>query len=94
MAMSTRPCDVCTTLRKHYPSDPQKHRMHCLGCIHCGARLIQRVQRLSRQPEPAKRERCQEALQEWMAMGHEETEIRQLAKQTAWAVQPATKGAK
>ncbi len=79
-------CDVCATIRKHYPGDPQAHRMHCPTCIQCGARLIQKLQRLYQLTTEQRRDRCRQALADWMAQGHSEPELRALAKQTAWAV--------
>ena len=82
-------CAVCSTVRKHFPRDPQVHPMHCLSCIFCGARLIQKHQRrLGTTPEQT-RQRCRQELQDWMAQGHSEAALRKLAKATAWAVAPA-----
>lgn len=36
-----------------------------------------------------RRDRCRQALADWMALGHSETQLRALAKATAWAVAPA-----
>ena len=79
-------CQPCATIRKHYPRDPQLYRMHCLTCIQCGARLIQKLQRLYQLTTEQRRDRCRAALADWMAQGHSEQELRALAKQTAWAV--------
>ena len=79
-------CDVCATIRKHYRNDPQLYRMHCPTCIHCGARLIQKFQRLYQLTVEQRRDRCRQALADWMAQGHGEQELRALAKATAWAV--------
>lgn len=82
-------CDVCQTLRKHYPCDPQQHRMHCPTCIHCGARLIQKLQRLYLLTAEQRRERCRQVLAQWLATGHDESTLRAMAKATGWAVAPA-----
>ncbi len=60
--------------------------MHCPTCIQCGARLIQKLQRLYQLTQEQRRDRCREALQRWVAQGHSEQELRALAKATAWAV--------
>ena len=80
------PCQPCATIQKHYRNDPQQHRMHCPTCIHCGARFIQKFQRLYQLTQEQRRDRCRQALADWMAQGHDEGELRALAKATAWAV--------
>ena len=79
-------CDVCQTIRKHYRNDPQAYRQHCPTCIQCGARLIQKLQRLYQLTAEQRRDRCRQALADWVAQGHSEKELRALAKSTAWAV--------
>ena len=79
-------CQPCAVIHKHYRNDPQLYRMHCPTCIQCGARLIQKLQRLYQLTQEQRRDRCREALADWMAQGHGEGELRALAKQTAWAV--------
>ena len=80
------PCQPCATIRKHYRNDPQLYRMHCPTCIQCGARLIQKLQRLYQLTQEQRRDRCRQALADWMAQGHSEKELRALAKAAAWAV--------
>ena len=80
------PCQPCATIRKHYRNDPQQHRMHCPTCLACGARFIQKFQRLYQLTTEQRRDRCQQALADWVAQGHSEKELRALAKSTAWAV--------
>lgn len=82
-------CTDCATIRKHYASDPQAYRMHDEGCVHCGARLIQKIQRLGQLTAEQRRDRSRDALAAWMCQGHDEQQLRKLAK-GAWAV--ATKG--
>lgn len=82
-------CEVCSVVRKHYPKDPQLHRQHCLKCVWCGARLIQKLQRLYPLTQLQRRDRCRQALADWMGLGHSEAQLRALAKATAWAVAPA-----
>ena len=79
-------CQPCATIHKHYRNDPQLYRMHCPACIQCGARLIQKLQRLYQLTTEQRRDRCREALADWMAQGHSEPELRALAKHAAWAV--------
>ncbi len=62
--------------------------MHDEGCIHCGARAIQRIQRLFAIGTDAKRERSRSTLAVWMAMGHDEARLRALAKAPEWALKP------
>ena len=53
--------------------------MHCPTCIYCGARLIQNIQMLNR-PREERSARCKAVLQDWMGYGHDEAELRRLAK--------------
>lgn len=50
-------CDECAILREHYPRDPEvrleRVRLFSPGCIYCGARYIQWIQRKSGRPKPA-----------------------------------------
>ena len=62
--------------------------MHDEGCIFCGARAIQRIQRLFAIGTDAKRERSRRALEVWMGMGHDEARLRALAKAPEWALEP------
>ena len=52
---------------------------HCPTCLWCGARLIARIQALQR-PRSEVTARCRKVLTDWMAMGHDEAELRRLAK--------------
>ena len=52
---------------------------YCPKCLWCGARLIARIQTLER-PRSEITDRCRKVLADWMAMGHDEMEIRRLAK--------------
>ena len=79
-------CTDCATIRKHYAHDPQAYRMHSRACLHCGARLIQKMQRLYQLTPEQRRDRRRETLAAWMAQGHDEQQLRALAK-GAWAVQ-------
>lgn len=62
------PCDLCTRDRSQY--DP--------ACLTCGGRYLRDIQRL-RISEPDKRSRLRKALSDWMAMGHAEDRLRELA---------------
>jgi hypothetical protein len=62
------------------------HPLHCPTCLWCGARLIARIQALQR-PRSEITARCRKVLADWMAMGHDETELRRLAK-TPTPLQP------
>ena len=78
-------CTDCATIRKHFARDPQAYRMHSEGCLHCGARLIQKLQRLYQLTPEQRRDRCRETLAAWLRQGHDEQQLRKLAK-GAWAV--------
>lgn len=67
-------CSDCNTTR-----EAPGHALFCPTCIWCGARLIQRIQRLPR-PASEIRDRCRQVLADWMAYGHAEQELRKLAK--------------
>ena len=69
----TKPCEVCQSAIE------REHRMHCPTCIYCGARLIQNIQKLNR-PREERSARCKAVLQDWMGYGHDEAELRRLAK--------------
>jgi|GEM_PF-3803970 len=62
--------------------------MHDEGCPYCGARAIQRIQRLFVIGTEAKRERSRSTLAVWMGMGHDEAMLRALAKAPEWALEP------
>lgn len=70
----TQPCDCCKVARQ-FP----EYRSFCPSCLHCGARLIQRLGKLQI-PESECRERRRAVLADWMAMGHSEQALRTLAK--------------
>ena len=80
-------CPECQIIRDYYATDPWKYP-HCnLACIYCGARTIQRIQRKFRLAPDAKRIRCRAVLSDWMRYGHDEQELRELAKSKTWAVE-------
>lgn len=51
-------------------------------CVNCGARMIRAIQALRIPPEN-KAARCRAVLKDWMAFGHDEAELRRLAKGSA-----------
>ena len=52
---------------------------HCPSCLHCGARLIQRIMKLPIARSAAS-ERARAMLKVWTDYGHPEIEIRRLVK--------------
>ena len=83
-------CSQCQAISKHQ-CDPAKRSMFNPACLWCGARQIQYTQRVLLIGRDAKVQRCQEILARWLELGHSEEEIRRLAKQGAWAVEPANR---
>ena len=79
-------CECCQLARAR--PDPGSYRMHDEGCIYCGARSIQRIQRLFVIGTEAKRERSRSTLAVWMGKGHDEARLRALAKAPEWALEP------
>lgn len=71
------PCECCLAAR-----EAPAHRMFSPACLWCGARLIQSLAGLrnahNRREEIGERRRA--VLSGWMAYGHDETELRRLAK--------------
>lgn len=70
--MTERPCPCCTNARQN-PTYPRFN----LGCVYCGARLIQRIGLLQISQTEC-RERRQSVLKDWVEYGHSETQIRAL----------------
>ena len=68
------------------------HRLFDPRCIFCGARLIQRIGKVGNTAaEITQRRRV--VLADWMALGHGEAEIRELAASKKPAHEPVTGGA-
>jgi hypothetical protein len=68
------PCPNCIKAAT-YP----QYRWFNPACLHCGARIIQHLGTLGLSPDScATRRRAN--LADWMAMGHNEAQIRSLAK--------------
>ena len=82
-----KPCDCCQATR-----EAPMHPFFCPTCLWCGARLIQRIQALRRSRTPPTKEqikaRCRTVLDDWMAMGHLESDMRSLAAGPAVPLQP------
>lgn len=67
-------CQCCNATR-----EAPMHRMFNPACLHCGARLIQRLGTLQRPREEITARRRQ-VLEDWMRYGHAELDLRRLAK--------------
>ena len=78
-------CIQCNAIAVHQ-CDPAKRSMFNPACLFCGARQIQYIQRVLVISRDAKVNECRGVLERWMELGHSETEIRRLAKLSAWAV--------
>lgn len=78
--MST--CHECQRARETAGRFP----WYCPKCLWCGARLIARLQTMER-PSSEIKARCTRVLNDWMAMGHNEQKLRELAK-TALPLEP------
>ena len=77
--MTCQPCQAS--------SATPTYARHSLGCVYCGARSIQRIQRFQI-PQEQKVARCRAALAAWVAQGHAEAEIRRLAKAVDLCTEP------
>ena len=81
----TTPCQNCNTARDHVA-----YALFCPSCIHCGARLIQRLALLPIAVSECSARR-KAMLKVWTDYGHSEAEIRRLVK-GAVALQPLPTG--
>lgn len=79
-------CECCNEARPN----PEAMAQFAEGCLYCGARRIQYIQRRLPLSNSSKQERCRKALAQAMETGLAEQEIRAMAKLAAWAVEPAT----
>jgi hypothetical protein len=75
-------CNDCQATR-----ESPAHRLFNPACLHCGARLIQRLGKLPR-PKEEIASRRRQVLTDWMAYGHAEGQLRALAKLTTPALAP------
>ena len=80
-------CECCTEAREA----PQYHRTFAEGCLYCAARRIQFIQRSLRLGATDTRARCRTALQQAMAQGLPEADIRRMAKAPEWQMAPGPK---
>lgn len=79
-----KPCACCLATR-----EAPMHPFFCPTCLWCGARLIQRIQKLKkRRPEKEIKARCRTVVNDWIAFGHEEASLRALAAERVVALQP------
>ena len=82
------PCECCQAARE----TTNHWRYFALQCAYCGARLIQKLGKLSvTQAEITQRRKA--VLADWVAFGHLESEMRDLVR-GPMAVEPITKAAK
>lgn len=75
-------CTPCNRARL----DPG-HTMHCPSCLWCGARAIQRLGKMAIPVSDSNRRR-RATLAEWVSFGHNESELRRLAKLDALPLAP------
>ena len=84
-------CQECEAISR-YGCDPRVKTFFSPACLYCGARAIQRTQRVMRLGRQQTIDRCRQHLQRWLEFGHDESAIRELAKQADWSVAPHEKG--
>lgn len=82
-------CQDCSASRESSGA----HRLFDPLCLFCGARLIQAIGKLPISPESVIARR-RAVLADWMAMGHAEQDLRDLAKAKAPALEPIAKAAR
>lgn len=68
-------CECCEAAR-----EAPAHNLYTPACLWCGARLIQALGRLHDRPRSEIAARRRAVLTDWMAYGHEEAQLRALAK--------------
>ena len=80
-------CDCCNAAK-----EAPAHAWFDPACLHCGARLIQRLGKLPR-PRDEITARRRKVLADWVAYGHAEADLRELAKGAlALAPEPEKRG--
>jgi hypothetical protein len=78
-------CQDCLTARETLG----EHRLFDPKCLYCGARCIRRIPKFcGTDAEAVQRRRV--VLRDWMAMGHSEAELRELARGKTLAYEPVT----
>ena len=81
-------CECCDNDRAwNRPKFRSSGRLHDPRCIHCCARYIQLLRAHPALDRQARQERATRALRDFVALGHDEQQIRALVAQsgTAWA---------
>jgi len=83
MTQEPQPCKPCQ-IASQVPAYP----FFSLGCLYCGARIIQHLATLpiARSAVAARR---RENLTHWVAFGHSEADLRSLAQQKTPVISPA-----
>ncbi len=77
-------CECCDKDRPPHGGYPG----HTPACVYCGARLVQRIQRLPISANE-KATRCRAVLADWLAHRHDEIQLRHLAKLPNLAYEPS-----
>ena len=81
------PCKCCKDAREY----PDARVLFDPRCLWCGARLLQRIPAFCKtNAEASQRRKAQLAV--WMAQGHAESELRELAKSKTLAFEPVGRG--
>lgn len=78
-----RPCDDCNNAK-----ESPLWSLYSLGCIYCGARLIQNLQRLGL-PADERKARVGKVAADWVAWGHSGPELKRLASGLYPSLPPA-----
>lgn len=68
-------CESCTAAR-----EAPAHPFYSIKCVYCGARLIWTLGRMHNRRREEIIERRRAVLADWMAWGHPEQRLRELAK--------------
>ena len=77
----TCPCCEMLNTRGHW-------HQYSPACLHCGARLIQSILKLQ-SPQDERKQRARAVLNDWMKHGHNELQLRALAKLPTPPVAPS-----
>jgi hypothetical protein len=79
-------CEQCEASRQW----PQ-HDAYSLGCLWCGARIIQAIRGRRKVPQDERTRRAKAELARWVAWGHSELEIRRLVAENKLIAPEATR---
>lgn len=82
-------CATCNDAR----SAPEHYRLFAEGCLYCAARRIQVIRRRLSIAPSEKSQRCRKALDDALALGLPELEIRRLCKLPEWQLAPPSSSA-